>query len=432
MTGTLWRHRDFLLLWGGQTASQTGSQITIVALPLVAIVLLQATTFQVGLLATATTSAYLLISLPAGVLADRVRKRRLMLGCDLALAVTIGSVPAAQAAGVLTLGQLYLVALASSACGAIFLVAYTSYLPELIGPGQLLEGNAKLTTTQSVAQVAGPGLGALLVGLLGPALALIGDAASYVLSAATLLLIRGAEAEPKAKAEPEPESADTGAAGPGPVRLRLRAELGQGLGYVLREPVLWRAAVWSGTANFFVIMVETLGPVFLVRTVHLRPAYVGVLLALGAVGGVAGGLASGPLTRRIGSARLSWLSITVFTLPGLLIPLARPGWLVLLFAVGWVSWTFGSTLCSINLVSYQQATCPPLLRGRVSAAQRWINWGTLPLGALAAGLLGSAIGVHAVLWLAVIGGCSSGLWLLLSPLRQRRDLDLTLGGMQPA
>jgi MFS family permease len=420
MTGTLWRHRDFLLLWGGQTASQTGSQITIVALPLVAIVLLQATTFQVGLLATATTSAYLLISLPAGVLADRVRKRRLMLGCDLALAVTIGSVPAAQAAGVLTLGQLYLVALASSACGAIFLVAYTSYLPELIGPGQLLEGNAKLTTTQSVAQVA------------GPALALIGDAASYVLSAATLLLIRGAEPEPKAKAEPEPESADTGAAGPGPVRLRLRAELGQGLGYVRREPVLWRAAVWSGTANFFVIMVETLGPVFLVRTVHLRPAYVGVLLALGAVGGVAGGLASGPLTRRIGSARLSWLSITVFTLPGLLIPLARPGWLVLLFAVGWVSWTFGSTLCTINLVSYQQATCPPLLRGRVSAAQRWINWGTLPLGALAAGVLGSAIGVHAVLWLAVIGGCSSGLWLLLSQLRQRRDLDLTLGGMQPA
>jgi MFS family permease len=432
MTAGLWRHRNFLLLWGGQTASQTGSQVTIVALPLVAIVLLQASTFQVGLLATATTSAFLLISLPAGMLADRVRKRRLMLGCDLVLAVTTGSVPAAQAAGVLTLGQLYLVALVSSACGAIFLVAYTSYLPELIGPGQLRDGNAKLSTTQSAAQVAGPGLGALLVGLLGPALALIADAVSYVLSAATLLLIRGAEPEPRAEPGAEPAPADTGAPGPGtgPVRLRLRAELGQGLGYVLREPVLWRAAVWSGTANFFVIMVETLGPVFLVRTVHLRPAYVGVLLALGAVGGVAGGLTSGPLTRRIGSARLSWLSITVFTLPGLLIPLARPGWQVLLFAAGWMSWTFGATLCSINLVSYQQATCPPLLRGRVSAAQRWINWGTLPLGALAAGALGSAIGVHAVLWLAVIGGCSSGLWLLLSPLRRMRDLRLD--GLQPA
>ena len=140
---------------------------------------------------------------------------------------------------------------------------------------------------------------------------------------------------------------------------------------------------WNGTANFFVIMVETLGPVFLVRAIHLRPAYVGVLLALGAAGGVAGGLASKPLTRRIGSARLSWLSMTVFTLPGLLIPMARPGWGAALFAVGWMSWTFGSTLCAIALTSYQQATCPARLRGRVSAASRWVNWGTLPLGGAA-------------------------------------------------
>ncbi|HXP55065.1 MAG TPA: MFS transporter [Streptosporangiaceae bacterium] len=412
MRAGLWRHRDFLLLWGGQTVSQAGSQVTIVALPLVAIVLLRASTLQVGLLSAATTTGFLLVSLPAGVLADRVRRRPLMLACDLVLLAVIGSVPAAQAAGVLTLGQLYLVALATSGCGAIFLVAWTSYLPGLIDPGQLRDGNAKLTTTQSAAQVAGPGLGALLVGLLGPALALIADAGSYAASAVTLLMIRAGEPRPAPAPDP----------GTGPIR-RLRAELGQGLGYVRREPVLRRSAAWSGTANFFVIMVETLGPVFLVRLVHLRPAYVGVLLALGAVGGVAGGLLSGPLTRRIGPARLSWLSTTVFTLPGLLIPLARPGWPVLLFAAGWTSWTFGSTLCSILMVSYQQATCPPALRGRVSAALRWIDWGTLPLGALAAGALGSRIGVRAVLWLAVIGGCSSGLWLLLSPLR--RMLDLT-------
>jgi MFS family permease len=407
MRAGLWRHRDFRLLWSGQTISQTGSQVTIVALPLVAIVLLRASAFQVGLLSAATTAGFLLISLPAGVLADRVSRRRLMLGCDLVMVAVIGSVPAAQAAGVLTLGQLYLVALVSSACGAVFLVAYTSYLPALIGPGQLREGNAKLTTTQSVAQVAGPGLGALLVGLFGPALALIGDAGSFIASAVTLLMIRSPDTRPPR------------------TRQRLRAELGQGLGYVRREPVLRRAAAWSGTANFFVIMVETLGPVFLVRTVHLRPAYVGVLLALGAVGGVAGGLLSGSLTRRIGAARLTWLSTTVFMLPGLLIPLARPGWLVLLFAAGWMSWTFGATLCGILMVSYQQATCPPALRGRVSAALRWINWGTLPLGALAAGALGGRIGVRAVLWLAVIGGCSSGLWLLLSPLRRIPDLTLT-------
>jgi MFS family permease len=174
----LWRHRDFLLLWGGQAVSQTGSQVTILALPLVAIVLLRATPFQVGLLSAAATSAYLLVALPAGVLADRVSKRGLMLCCDLASMVVIGWVPAAQAAGALRLGQLYPVALLASSLSAFFLVSYTSYLPSLIEPGQLVDGNGKLATTQSFALVAGPGLGALLVGLVGPARAMTGDAVS--------------------------------------------------------------------------------------------------------------------------------------------------------------------------------------------------------------------------------------------------------------
>jgi MFS family permease len=169
-------------------------------------------------------------------------------------------------------------------------------------------------------------------------------------------------------------------------------------------------------------MVETIGPVYLIRSIHLQPGYVGLLLALGAVGGVVAGSLSGVLARRIGSARISWLSMTAFTLPGLLIPMARPGWWVLSFAIGWMSWTFGSTLCGVAVASYQQATCPPELRGRVSGAARWVTWGTLPLGGLTAGALGSALGAHATLWLAVIGGCLSGLWLYFSPLRHMRDL----------
>jgi Na+/melibiose symporter-like transporter len=373
----LWRHRDFLLLWGGQTVSQTGSQVTVLALPLVAIVILHATTFQAGLLSAAVTSAYLLFALPARVLADRVSKRRLMLWCDAAGLLVIGSVPAAEAAGVLTLGQLYLVALASSVVSVFFLVAYSSYLPTLIDRDQLADGNGKLATTQAAAQIAGPGLGAVLVGLFGAALAMTGDALSFAVSGACLLSIRSRE----------PRIARAG----GERRARLRPQVGEGLTYIFRDPILRRAVAWNGTANFFVIMVETLGPVFLIRAVHLRPAYVGALLALGATGGVAAGLASKPLTHRIGSARLSWLSMTVFTLPGLLIPMARPGWQVGLFAVGWMSWTFGATLCAIALTSYQQATCPARLRGRVSAASRWVNWGTLPLGGLAGGALGAAL-----------------------------------------
>ena len=428
----LWRHRDFLLLWGGQTVSQIGSQVTILALPLVAIVLLKATTLQVGLLSTATTCAYLLVALPAGVVADRVSKRRVMLCCDLASLVVIGSVPVAHAAGVLTLGQLYAVALAASALSAFFLVAYTSYLPSLLERGQLVDGNGKLATTQSIAQVAGPGLGALLVGVAGAAGAMAGDAVSFALAAGCLVLIRSRE-----------QAAAGGGAGDGAVagtageagasrqrRERFGVQLREGLSYVLREPILRKSAAWSGTANFFVIMVETLGPLFLIRTLHVRPAYVGLLLALGALGGVAGGLASRPLTRRVGSARLCWLSMTVFSLPGLLIPAAGPGARVLLFAAGWMAWAFSSTLCGIALSSYAQAACPVQLRGRVSAVQRWITWGTLPLGGLAAGALGGAIGVHATLWIAVAGGCASGLWLLLSPLRRLRDLPA--GVLQPA
>ena len=420
---TLWRHRDFLLLWGGQAVSQAGSQVTILALPLVAIVLLHATTLQVGLLSATATSAYLLVSLPAGVVADRVAKRTLMLVSDAAQLVVIGSVPLAYAAGVLSLGQLYVVALATSVLDVFFLVAYTSYLPALLTPEQLMDGNGKLAATQSLAQVAGPGLGALLVGLAGAALAMGSDALSFAVSAACLLAIGIREPRTRRAGDTgrEPGRAGFGAG--------FRAEVGAGLRYVLRDPILRHAAAWNGTANFFVIMVETLGPLFLIRTLHLRPAYVGVLLALGAVGGVAAGVAARPLIRRIGSARIAWVSMTVFALPGVLIPLAGPGWWVLLFAAGWISWTFSATLCSIALVSYQQATCPPELRGRVSAAQRWINWGTLPLGGLAGGALGTAIGVHATLWLAVVGGCSSGLWLYLSPLRGQRDLAT---GLRPA
>jgi MFS family permease len=411
----LWRHRDFVLLWGGQTVSQIGSQVTILALPLVAIVVLRATPLEVGLLSAATTSAYLLVALPAGVLADRASKRRVMLCCDLGSMAVIGWVPAAQATGILRLGQLYAVALLASSLSAFFLVSYTSYLPSLIDRAQLVEGNGKLATTQSVALVAGPGLGALLVGLAGAAWAMAADAVSFAVAAACLLLIQG---RPLREADEGPQR-----------RTLWGPELREGLAYVLREPILRRSAAWNGTANFFVIMVETLGPVFLIRTVHVHPAYVGVLLALGGLGGVAAGMVAGPLAGRVGSARLCWVSMTAFALPGLLIPAAGRGWRVVLFAVGWMSWTFASTLCATVLTSYQQATCPPGLRGRVSAVLRWVSWGTLPLGGLAAGVMAGALGVHVVLWIAVAGGCLSGLWLFLSPLRAMRDLP---AGLQPA
>lgn len=411
---SLWRNREFLLLWGSQTVSEMGSQVTVLALPLVAVVLLDASAFQVGLLAAAETSAYLLVALPAGAVVDRVVRRRLMIGCDLAQFLVIGSVPVAHALGVLTLAQLYAVALVSSVLSVFFQVAYQAYLPVVLDHDQLMDGNGKLAASRSVAQIAGPSTGAALVTLVGAAGAMAADAISFVSSAGVLTAIRSRE--------PRRERAGAGR------RPRMTAQIREGLAYVLRDPILRNSVGFNGTANFFVIMVETLGTVFLVRTLHLRPGLVGLLLALGAVGGLAGGLAARYLARKVGSARISWIAMTLLSLPGLLIPAAEPGWTVLLFAFGWISWTFSSTVAGISLTSYRQAACPPDMLGRVSAAARWINWGTLPLGSLAGGGLATLLGIRATLWIAVAGGCCAGLWLFFSPLRGMRDIPLAPPG----
>jgi len=421
---SIWRHRDFLLLWGGQTVSEMGSQVTVLALPLVAVVLLDASAFQVGLLSAAETSAYLLVALPAGAIVDRVPKLRLMIWCNLALFLVIGLVPLAHAVGALTLAQLYAVALVSSVFSVFFTVAYQSYLPVLLDRDQLMDGNGKVAVSQSVAQIAGPGLGAGLVALVGAAGAMAADALSFALSAGSLTAIRTRERRrPSAEADRRPPAeADR--------RPRLWAQIREGLAYVTRDPILRNSVAFNGTANFFVIMVEILGPVFLIRTLHLRPALVGLLLALGAVGGVAGGVAARYLARKVGSARISWISMTVLSLPGLLIPLAGHGWWVLLFGFGWISWTFASTVAGVSLTTYRQAACPPDMLGRVSAAARWITWGTLPLGGVAGGALATALGVRTTLWIAVAGGCCAGLWLFFSPLRGMRDIPL--GKPEPA
>ena len=316
--GTLWRHRNFLLLWTGQSVSEMGSAITQLALPLTAVVVLRASTFQVALLTAAATAAFALIALPAGALVDRWLKRPLMIWCDAARMLIIGSVPLAAALHVLTLGQLYAVAVTAGVCTVFFDVAYQSYLPAVVAREQLVDGNGKLGATQLFAQVAGPGLGGGLVGLVGAASAMAVDAISYAVSVASLLAIRVREERPRAE----------------DARAGLKAEIGEGLSFVLRHPILRKIAACTGTANLFGSMGMALEIVFLIRVLRVRPADAGLLIAVASLGGVAGGLLAGRLGRRIGSARIVWYSMLVFGFPQLLIPLAAPGWRVAAFAVG--------------------------------------------------------------------------------------------------
>jgi MFS family permease len=377
--------------------------------------LLNATTFQVGLLTAAETAAFALIALPAGAIVDRRTKRGIMLACDVARALIIGSIPVAWALGVLTLGQLYVVALATGVATVFFDVSYQSYLPVLLRAEHLMDGNGKLGATQSFAQLAGPSLGGGLVGVVGAAGAMTADAISYVVSVASLLGIRAREQRGGAQ-----RAAD--AAGATAARRSLRAEIAEGLKFVVGHPILRKVVACTGTSNLFSTMAMAVEIIFLVRVLHVRPAFTGVLFAIAAVGGVLGGIFAGRLARWIGSARIIWFSILVIGLPGFLPALAEPGWSVALFPIGFAAFWFSAVVYNVAQVSYRQSVTPPQLMGRMNAAVRWIVWGTMPLGGIIGGALGTAIGIRPTLWIGFIGSWAAGFWVYFSPLRRMRDV----------
>jgi MFS family permease len=408
--GGLWRQRDFLLLWGGQTVSEMGSAVTQLALPLTAVVLLAASTFEVGLLSAAATLAFAVIALPAGALVDRRPKRGIMIVCDAARLLIIGSVPVAWAAGVLTMGQLYAVAITAGVCTVFFDVSYQSFLPALLEQEHLMDGNGKLGATQSFAQLVGPGLGGGLVGAFGAAGAMSADAISYAVSVVSLLGIK--------YREPRAQPAADGEAG----RRSLRAEIAEGLGFVLRDPILRKVVACTGTANLFSSVATAVEILFLIRVLHVRPAYTGLIFAIAAIGGIAGGVLSGRMARWIGSARVIWFSILVIGAPQFLAALAEPGWRVALFPIGYATMWFAAVVYNVAQLSYRQAITPARLMGRMNAAVRWIVWGTMPLGAVIGGALGTAIGIRPTLWIAFVGSWAAGFWVYFSPLRRIRDV----------
>jgi len=405
----LWRHRDFLLLWSGQSISEIGSSITNLALPLTAVIVLKASAFQVGLLTAATYASFALIALPAGAIVDRIAKRRLLLVCDAARMIIIGSVPVVAAFGVLTLGQLYVVALLAGVCTVFFDVAYQSYLPSLIPVEQLNDGNGKLGATQAFAQAAGPGLGGALVGLIGAARAMSADAFSYLVSVTSLLLIRSRLDGPSV------------ARRDGHILSGLRKDIAEGLQFVVRHPILRKVVACTGSSNFWSGASSAVMAIFMVRVLHLHPALIGLLYALGAVGGVIGGLFTGRFALWIGSARIVWVSSLLLIPFQALIPLAFPGWRVILVGIAEVGISFGVVLYNTAQLSYRQAITPQALLGRMNAAVRWIVWGTLPLGGLAGGALATAIGIRATLWCGVGGGLVAAMFVVFSPLRAMRD-----------
>ena len=401
----LLRHRDFRLLWGGETVSEFGSQVSLLAIPLVAVNTLSATPFQMGALAAASTLAFLVIGLPAGVWVDRLRRRRVMIASDIGRILVLGSIPVAYALGVLHLPQLYVVALASGIFTVFFDVAYQSYLPSLVGRQHLVEGNAKLTGSQEVAQIAGPSLAGGLVQAVGGPYAVALDAASFLVSAVAVGAIRTEEPAPTVAEGRHPP---------------LRQEIGEGLRFVFGDRLLRAITATTGTSNFFSGAQTAVDVIFLVTVVHASPAVIGLLFAAGGVGGVLAALFASPIARRVGGARATLIS-SFAVAGGLLIPLATPGVGVLFFGAGLFLSSFAVVVYNINQVSFRQRLCPDRMLGRMNATIRFVVFGLLPIGALIGGAAGAAIGLRPTLWIAVIGESLAGIWLLASPVRHMRD-----------
>jgi hypothetical protein len=403
--GMLFRHRDFRFLWAGESVSELGSQVSLLAIPLVAVRALHATTFEIGALTAASTAAFLLVGLPAGVWVDRLRRRRVMIASDLGRILALGSVPVAYALGRLGLLQLFLVSLFSGVLTVFFDIAYQSYLPSLVGREHLVEGNAKLAGSAQVAQIAGPSAAGGLVQAIGGAYAVAIDAVSFLVSAAAV----GAIGTP----EPTPEVPRDG-------RQRLRHGIGEGLRFVWGHPLLRAITATTASANLFSGIQAAVEIVFLVRVIHVAPAIIGLLFGAGSAGGLLAALVASPVARGVGGARATFVGILA-TAGGLLMPLTSGGIGVLLFAGGLFVSSFGVVVYNISQVSFRQRLCPERLLGRMNATIRFVVSGVLPIGALAGGVVGTAIGLRPSLWLALGGLVLAGGWLLASPMRRMRD-----------
>jgi MFS family permease len=403
--GKLWRDGEFLKLWGGQSISELGSQISQLALPTVAILLLGATPFQVGLLTALEFLAFPTLGLVAGVYADRLRRRPIMIACDLARTVALASVPIAFAFHALAMPQLYVVALITGVGTVFFDVAYQSYLPALITRSDLVEGNTKLQVSGSVAQMAGPALAGLLIQLVGPARAVAADAASFFVSVLSLAWIRRPEPPP----EPASESGRRG----------FGSEMWEGIRFVIGNPTIWKIAGSTSTANlgsnvFFAVFL-----IFAYRVLHLSPGVVGLIFGAGAVGGLLGALSASWIARKIGLGPTLFVAQIVFGLGAALVPVAQFGFAVpLLLASSFIS-SFANPVYNINQVSLRQAITPDRVQGRMNATVRTVIWGTIPIGALIGGTIGNTYGLLPAMYTGIAVSIMAGIWILLGPIRLR-------------
>jgi len=390
------------LFWAGESISEVGNSVNLVVIPLVALDTLHTSTFIVTLLTAMVWLPWVVIGIPAGAWVDRLPPRPVMLACDAVSAAAYVSVPVAAWCGVLTVAQLIAVTLVAGTAAVFFNSAYQVLLPGVVDEADLAEGNAKLLGSQQAAQVGGPGLGGLLAQAGGPVTGLLVNAASFIVSFCCLTAMQPPQ---------DRRSGDSGAGG-----------VLAGLRFVWRDPYVRAMATFSSLANLAFTGVDALLVVFLVRSIGLSSAAAGLVVASLGVGGVLGALAARPLGRRFGTARALLIVAPGGLCFALLLPLADKGPRLAFACVALVC--AGSVVAIGNVItdSFIQAYVAPGILGRVISATWTVAFAMMPIGALLAGGLATALGVRAALWILTALLAVSGLAFLLTPMRHLRDL----------
>ncbi|QXE38670.1 MFS transporter [Streptomyces sp. GMY02] len=405
--GLLRRHHDFRLLWCGETAGKFGASVTGVAMPLVAVSTLHASTFEVGLLSAATWAPWLIIGLPVGVWVDRLRRRPIMLAAAAVSLLLFAGIPVAAWSGWLSIGLLLGIALLTGTAAVFFQTAYSAYLPSILEPDDQPEGNAKLHGSASAAQIAGLGSGGLIAQLAGAVNGMFANAATFLLSLLCLAGIRHREA-PVTRTEHRPTS--------------LVSEVREGLRLIAVDPWFRTLTLFGAASNLALMGYQSIQVVFLVQSVGLNPGTVGALIATTSAGGVVGAFAARRVAQRIGTARATLLFELGLPMLAPLIPLTVGGAGILLFVAGGFSVSAGVVAGNIIKASFQQRYCPPDLLGRLTASTAFLNYGTIPIGALLGGVLGTALDLRMAMTIMTAGVPLAALILLFSPIRRSRDL----------
>jgi MFS family permease len=410
------RNPDFQKLWTAQSISVFGSQISELAIPLAAAIILNVDPFAFAMLATVEFLPFILFTLPAGAWVDRLPRRPILILGDLGRAIALSTIPLAYVLGSLSIWQLYVVGFVTGTFTVFFDVANQSYLPAIVERDQLVEGNAKLQVSQSAAEIAGPGVAGYLVSIVQAPFAILLDALSFVASAVGIFLIR--RTEPPIVRHVDDAGRPKGS---------LVQEVREGLGFVLGNSSLRAMAASSATFNFASYVLFSIYILYAVNELHLRAATIGVVFAIGNVGTLIGAMLANRVPRWLGLGPTIIGSIFIGGFVGVLVAIAPSGDAAIPYLVA--SGIFGGVgrmVHLVNTVSFRQAICPPRMQGRMNATMRFLNWGTIPIGSVLSGILASTIGLHDTIWVGAILFFIPAVFPLLSPVRALRTLPVQI------